>query len=226
VFTRVSLAAGEYLEEVIEGVDMYTVPNGIELSTYDIKSTQKRDPATILFIGRLEKRKGPRLLLEAFIELKLKNPDYKLILAGDGPERERLHKMIKDNKVTNVEMPGFINEDYKKQLLETATVACYPAIYGESFGIVLLEAMASGIPVVAGNNPGYSSVMKGRGTIGLVNAENTDELADRIELFMKDKDICTLLSEWGVEYVKQFDYSHIVDKYEEVYEQAIKKHEA
>lgn len=225
VLTRVSIAAGEYLEEVIEGVETYFVPNGIELKKYK-KKTMTRDPATILFIGRLEKRKGPKYLIKAFAQLQSKYPDIRLVLAGDGPEKERLKSTIEELGLKNVDMPGYIDDAYKKQLLSTATIACYPALYGESFGIVLLEAMASGIPIVAGRNPGYESVLKERGALGLVDVKETEEFAHRLETLLTDKPTQKFLSTWGLNYVKQFDYTQIVKQYEKVYQHAIEIHNA
>lgn len=224
VLTRVSVAAGEYLEEVIDGVDTYFVPNGIELGKYTKATKKPRDPATILFIGRLEKRKGPKYLIRAFALIQQKYPNAKLVLAGDGPERGKLKTLISELNLNNVEMLGYIDEDHKKKLLATATVSCYPALYGESFGIVLLEAMASGVPIVAGRNPGYETVLRERGAIGLVDPKDTYELARRLELFLIDKTLRDFISDWGLEFVKQYDYQQIVKQYEKVYKHAIKKH--
>ena len=105
--------------------------------------------------------------------------------------------------------------------MRQADIYCSPAIYGESFGIVLLEAMASGAVIVAGNNPGYESVLTGKGKLCLVNPKNTDDFAQRLELLLFDEDMRSLLQLWSREYVKQFDFTKIVDQYEIVYKKAI-----
>jgi phosphatidyl-myo-inositol alpha-mannosyltransferase len=224
VLTRVSEAAGEYLEELIEDVESYFVPNGIQMSNYRHSAKTLRDPVTVVYIGRLEKRKGVKYLVKAFAAVQAKIPIARLILAGDGPDRRSLEEMVHTLKLQNVEFPGYITEEYKHELLNTTTVACYPAIYGESFGIVLLEAMASGAPIVAGRNPGYECVLKGSGAVGLVDVTDTNELANRLLTVLMDEPLQNYLSTWGLGEVKQYDYKNIVNKYEKVYDLAIKKH--
>ena len=222
VLTRVSPAAGEYLEDMLIHKEVFDVPNGVHVSSY--KRSHNRDPATIVFIGRLEKRKGPKYLIQAFEEVKNQIPKAKLIIAGNGPDREKLELLVEQLALKDVSFEGYVSEERKLELLQRATVACYPAIYGESFGIVLVEALATGTPIVAGNNPGYSSVLQGRGKLCLVDPKNTYEFSTRLLLLLQDPELRQMLSDWGVEYVKQFDYSIIVTKYEQVYKYAIKKH--
>jgi phosphatidylinositol alpha-mannosyltransferase len=224
VLTRVSIAAGEYLEEVISDVETYYVPNGIELKEFKDKNNISRQEQTILYIGRFEKRKGPKYLVKAFSILQAKYPNARLILAGDGHDRSSLEELIAELGLRNVELPGYIDTEYKKELLATSTVACYPALYGESFGIVLLEALASGIPIVAGRNPGYESVLKEIGGLSLVDVKDVAEFAHRLELFLDNPSIRDFYAKWGKEYVKQFDYAQIVSTYEKIYGAAIKKH--
>jgi phosphatidylinositol alpha-mannosyltransferase len=176
-------------------------------------------------VGRLEKRKGPRYLLKAFAHVASVLPDAKLLIAGDGHDRKQLESFSEFLGISSqVEFLGYVSEEEKQSLLQRTTLACYPAIYGESFGIVLLEAMATGTPIVAGNNPGYASVLKERGMLSLVDPKNTDEFATRLMLLLQDEELRHMLSKWGLEYVKQFDYSNIVTKYEQVYKNAIEKH--
>ena len=131
-----------------------------------------------MYIGRLERRKGVKYLLEAFQLFAQHNPDTKLIIAGDGPERERLELLTDDLKLTrNVEFLGYVSEETKLGLLGRADLFCSPAVFGESFGIVLLEAMAAGAVCLAGNNSGYIDVMKGMGAVSIVTLFNTGKLA-------------------------------------------------
>ena len=82
---------------------------------------------------------------------------------------------------------------------------------------MLLEALACGKPVVAGANPGYAGVLQGKGAMGLVNPKDTVEFARRLQLFLTDKDLQELLTDWALEYVKQYDYEQIVDQYEKLF---------
>src|SRR3989344_5400643 len=112
---------------------------------------------SILFIGRLEKRKGTKYLLKSFAQLQKKYPDIELVIAGDGPERQMLEDYATKHDIKHIKFLGFIDVSKKLELLASSTVFCSPALFGESFGIVLLEAIAMGTPVVAGNNPGYAT---------------------------------------------------------------------
>jgi glycosyltransferase involved in cell wall biosynthesis len=97
-------------------------------------------------------------------------------------------------------------------------------MYGEAFGIVILEALACGAPVIAGANPGYASALVGRGTLGLVNPYDITDFARRLLLHLTDPDIRAFWQKWSKEHVKQYDYRKIVDKYEVVYAKAVKEH--
>jgi phosphatidylinositol alpha-mannosyltransferase len=90
-------------------------------------------------------------------------------------------------------------------------------LYGESFGIVLLEAMALGVPIVAGDNPGYRSVMQQRGSLSIVNPKDTESFIRRLQLFLDDEAIRSAWIGWAKEYVEQFAYKHVVDSYENMY---------
>ncbi|MCA9334402.1 glycosyltransferase, partial [Candidatus Saccharibacteria bacterium] len=97
-------------------------------------------------------------------------------------------------------------------------------IYGESFGIVLLEAMATGTVCVAGNNSGYSDVMQGLGAVSIINPHDSKEFARRLELLLYEEDMRKMWKKWAQTYVQQFNYPRIVDEYEELYKEALKQH--
>ncbi len=85
--------------------------------------------------------------------------------------------------------------------------------------------MASGVPVVAGNNSGYSCVMKERGLLSLVNPKDTDDFKRRLNVFLRDKELQKLWLEWAEDYVLQFDSHKIIDQYEAVYEKVLKEYD-
>jgi phosphatidylinositol alpha-mannosyltransferase len=95
-------------------------------------------------------------------------------------------------------------------------------MFGESFGIVLIEAMAMGAPVVAGRNSGYVNVLKGSGQLGLVDAKATEDFADRLQLVLRDDKISRLLRAWGLKEVKQYDYPKVIGQYEAAYNEAVR----
>lgn len=218
-FTAVSDAAADYVTSLTTK-PVNIIPNGIDYKKFSNKSTIKKDEFTILYIGRLEKRKGLIYLLKAFEHLKTVLPDVKLVIAGDGPDKSKLENYVDLNNIDNVKFLGFIDEDHKVELLQKTTIYCSPAIYGESFGIVLLEAMAAGAVTVAGNNPGYTSVLKGTGAISIVNVKDTVEFSRKLQLLMIDQDLRKLWINWAKNYVTQFNYQKIANNYIEIYKLA------
>lgn len=139
------------------------IPNGIDAARYgaDVPpvAAYRDGKANILFLGRLEQRKGLKYLIRAFVAIKRQRPDTRLIVVGTGPLEAEYRRAVAASGLQDVVFTGFVSEDEKVQLLHTADVYCAPATGGESFGIVLLEAMAAGAPVVASNIPGYASVL-------------------------------------------------------------------
>jgi len=229
-FTAVSEAAAEYLLSLAD-VSVEIIPNGIDLKHFRKSPAAPQQPTsgpkTVFYVGRLEHRKGVKYLLRAFAELEAREPNVRLLIAGDGPDREKLEDYAQELGIKNVHFLGFIDEAQKKELLHTSDLFCSPAIFGESFGIVLLEAMASGLVTVAGDNPGYESVMQGLGKLSLINPKDTSLFAHRLQLLLFDEDLRALWKKWAKDYVRQFDYPKVVDRYEAVYEtvlsQAVKQ---
>lgn len=225
--TAVSSVAEATAHIYVPTADITVIPNGIRLADYvPTKKVKRTTPKKILYVGRLEKRKGVKHLLKAYALLRQSHDDVELIIAGNGDLRTSLETYITKFNVPDVSFKGWVTEDEKVELLQTADVYCSPALYGESFGIVLLEAMAAGAVTVAGNNPGYASVMMGRGRLSLVGPEQTVDFSQRLELMLYDQELRKLWLDWAQNYVKQFDYQHVVDQYEAIYKQAIKKHKA
>lgn len=219
--TAVSESAARFVREWTE-LPVEIVPNYVDIPYFNrTPHGVERHKDTILYIGRLEKRKGVKYLLAAFALLASRNPDIKLVIAGDGSEREKLEMYVEDNDIPRVTFLGAVDEPTKLQLLHEANLFCSPAIYGESFGIVLIEAMAARVPTVAGDNPGYACVMKDRGLLSLVNVKETEEFARRLEVFMYDDAMRKLWLEWADEEIKQYDFKRVIALYEAVYKKAV-----
>lgn len=226
--TAVSEAAAEFVRSLTES-SVTIIPNGIDLSVYrtpKIKPglSEPKARKTLLFIGRLERRKGVNCLLEAYGLLSDKMPDVELLIAGDGPDRKKLESNAHDMQLPNVHFLGYVSEAEKIKLLASADLFVAPALYGESFGIVLLEAMASGLVTVAGNNPGYTAVLQELGSLSLVNPKDPAEFARRMDIMLHDEELRRIWKKWAKLYIKQFAYTNIVDQYLDVYTSAHKLH--
>jgi phosphatidylinositol alpha-mannosyltransferase len=228
IYTAVSESGAEYVTGLTDE-PITIIPNGVDLVKYQKAATANKKPkdapGTILFIGRLERRKGVKYLLRAFQVLTQDNPQLKLVIAGDGPERERLELMAEDLKLPNVSFLGYVSEELKLQLLAEADLLCSPALFGESFGIVLLEAMATGTVCVAGNNSGYIDVMQELGAISIINPDDTQEFARRLDTLLHETGLRSLWQKWATGYVKQFSNDNIVDRYQELYREVLSRHD-
>lgn len=222
-YTAVSDCAAEYIRSLTDQ-QVKIVPNGIDLSfykqipQYKVSTGKKK----ILYVGRLERRKGTKFLIMAYARLREKYGNVELLIAGKGIKRKSLERYVDMYEIPDVKFLGFISDEEKIKLLNEADIYCSPAIFGESFGIVLLEAMAAGTPIVAGNNPGYASVMKDTGLLSLVTPQNTDDFAKRLELLLFDKNVRKVWVDWATKCVKGYSFDKITDQYEKIYKQALK----
>lgn len=225
--TAVSDAAADYLRHLTERpIDI--IPNAIDLKIYKAPRVRDEESSvkTIFYIGRLESRKGVKYLIKAFAELHKTKPDVRLVIGGDGPDRRKLEQLTAELGLQeNVKFLGYMSSKDKVHRLRTADLFCAPALYGESFGIVLLEAMGSGLVTVAGDNPGYSSVMKGLGAISLVDPKQLEEFARRLDLLLHQPDLRKLWRNWAKEEIRQYTYVEVVGQYEKAYKKAIKIHQ-
>jgi phosphatidyl-myo-inositol alpha-mannosyltransferase len=201
------------------------IPNGVAARFTPPKHfVDGRKHKSILFVGRLDSRKGVKYLLHAFKLLTEKDPNISLRIAGDGVEREKLEALAADLELSNVEFLGFVSDADKIKLLQTSDLFCAPSPYGESFGLVIVEAMAAGLVIVAGDNPGYASVLTGLGALSLIQPKHIPEFARRLGLLLHEPDLRKLWRDWAVRELPKYSYERIVDQYLEVYEAAIAKH--
>jgi phosphatidylinositol alpha-mannosyltransferase len=221
-YTAVSESAAAYIKTLTDE-PVTIVPNGIDLTKFKPpKTIKKNNKKTILYLGRLEKRKGVKYLIMAYARLREQHDDVQLLIAGKGAKQKSLEKFVDQFEVPDVTFLGYVSDEQKINLMAGADVYSSPAPYGESFGIVLLEAMALGTPTVAGNNPGYASVMKDSGRLSLVNPLSTEDFAHRLELMLFDEGLRKLWKSWAGEAVKEYSFDKITLQYEKVYKQAIK----
>ncbi|MEX0665274.1 MAG: glycosyltransferase family 4 protein [Acidimicrobiia bacterium] len=174
VRTAVSEEAQRNVESTF-GLPCEILPNGVEIDTYGTAAPWPTAAPAILFIGRHEQRKGLGVLLDAFAAL---GDDAVLWVAGQGPETAALRNRFAGDE--RIHWLGVISEHEKARRLRGATVACFPSIEGESFGVVLLEAMAAGAAVVASDLTGYGNVARDGREVLLVPPDRVDALRDAL----------------------------------------------
>jgi phosphatidylinositol alpha-mannosyltransferase len=212
----VSVAAQTFAKTVF-GIDSEIIPNAVSLEYF------KRDPIrnkilTIVFLGRLVERKGCLYLLKALKHLNSShNGKYNVIIAGKGPLLNKLETYKNKNSLNNVKFIGFVEENNKPKLLASADIAVFPSTGGESFGIVLIEAMASGSRVVlGGDNVGYRSVLEDHPDL-LVDPTDSKAFSNRIKYFLDHKEARDKASQWAQESVKQYDIAVVAKKLLKIY---------
>ncbi len=204
------------------------IPNGINIEEVTTVHTQEEcrnmlglpyDAPIILFFGSLVRYKGPDVLLKAFKTVKKEFPKAKLIFAGRGEMFDELNNQaLKLDLVNDVLFTGFVEEDKKPLYFKAADIFCLPSTtMAESFGIVNLEAMASGIPIVASNLGGIPDIVK-HGVNGLLaEPGNNQNLADNLLILLKDENMRKRFGDQGKKLVGNFSWDEIAMKTEQLY---------
>ena len=199
------------------------IPNGIDLEEFNPKVPRLKKfsdgKINILFLGRIEERKGLIYLLKAFKILSRSHSNLRLIVVGEGPLKDDCQKWVENNKLENVVFEKAIREKEVPSYYRTCDIYCSPAIYGESFGIVLIEAMALGVPVVAFANTGYRIVLeKGKGKRFLVKPRDYKTLAKKLEILIKSKKLRKEMGDWGLKEARKYSWPKIADQILAFYE--------
>lgn len=200
------------------------IPNGIDLDRFhpEVSGLRKfSDPPdklargaskkiNILFLGRIEERKGLIYLLRAYKILEKNFSNLRLIIGGEGPLKSDSEKWVKKNKLKNVVFEGRVREERAPAYYASCDIFCSPAIFGESFGLVLVEAMACGKPVVAFANEGYKGVLGNtKGARLLVRPKNYRTLAKKLEILIKNQELRGEMGRWGIGEAKKYSWQKI-----------------
>ena len=213
------------------GPPVHILPPSTDLSRFAAARLSKRarfddGRINILFLGRLETRKGAALLLDAYRRLITDELPVRLIIAGKGEKENALREFGAAHALPNLEFIGGFFDDEAPQLYADCDIFCAPAPYGESFGIVIAEAMASGKPVVAAANAGYRTLLTGEGARFLTPPGDVDALTDGLRALVNDADLRAKLGEWGRRNAMNYDARAVAPKFVAVYEEAIAQFKA
>jgi phosphatidylinositol alpha-mannosyltransferase len=216
----VSEAARATLIKHIDG-DAVVIPNGVDVSSFRNAKPMFGWPGrnlSIVFLGRGdEPRKGLAVLVEAYPEIRKKFPEIRLLIAGPGEPDNTLKSLSREDRAS-VTVLGMVAPQDKASVLASGTIYVAPNTGGESFGIVLLEAMAAGTPVVASDLEAFKRVLdNGKAGITFEN-ENPADLAKVISDLLANPNRRAELSEQGRLRVAEFDWSVVAGKIVEVYE--------
>jgi phosphatidylinositol alpha-mannosyltransferase len=186
--------------------------NGIEVDRYEAVDPWPADGPTVFFVGRHEPRKGLAVLVEA---MGLLGPDVRLWVAGSGPDSERLRRATADDP--RIEWLGRVGEAEKIARTRGAHVLCAPSLHGESFGVVLLEGLAAGTPVVATDLPGYRNVARPGLEARIVPPGDPAALAKAIKAVFDETLETAAMVENGRERARLFSMDTLAGHYLEMY---------
>jgi phosphatidylinositol alpha-mannosyltransferase len=204
------------------------IPNGIDVASFGSEVAQPIERyhdgrPTVLFLGRLEFRKGFKFLLRAWPWVQAVVPDARLLVVGAYKRRQKRPFVLYARKknVRGVRFVGPASENEKPRYYRTADVFCAPAIGFESFGIVLLEAMAAGVPVVASDIPGFRTLLDDSIQGVLVKPRHAQALAKAIIDLLLDPERRARLGQAGRAKAAQYDWSRVAQQVLEFYTQVL-----
>ena len=221
----VSEAARETLQIHLD-TDAVVVPNGIYVKRFSDAHTDPRwSGNTIGFMGRFEEnRKGLSVLIEALPAIIEKIPEIRVIVAGPGNPATILEDMDPHLR-QRFTFLGRISEQDKANFMSSVSIYVAPNTGGESFGIILAEALAGGASVLASDIPAFDSLL-GHGKYGsLFQSENAQDLAKRAIELLNNPDLRTAIAKAGREYAQSFDWDVVAERIYDVYEMAMVGHD-
>ncbi|MBA2701699.1 MAG: glycosyltransferase family 4 protein, partial [Chloroflexi bacterium] len=215
----VSAAARHFIDRFFPG-DYKVIPNGVDIARYTSSVPLARwqdGTPNVLFVGRHEPRKGLLDLLKAHRILRKAGTDARLLVVGSGPQEREARRYVATRGLQGVEFLGRVSDAEKAQLFRTADVYASPATGGESFGIVLLEAMAAGTPIVCSDIHGYKGVVRRGREALLVPPRDPPELARALHRLLRDPGLRDQMSAAGRVRAEDFSWPRVTAKVEDYY---------
>jgi phosphatidylinositol alpha-mannosyltransferase len=224
----VSAAARHFIDRYFPG-DYKVIPNGVDVDRFQraVPVARWQDGTrNILFVGRFEPRKGALDMLKAHRLLRKTGCDCRLLVVGSGPQEREARRYVATRRLRGVEFLGRVSDDEKAQLFRTADVFVSPATGRESFGIVLLEAMSAGAPIVASDIHGYKGVVRRGREALLVPPRDPKAIATSVARLLSDRDLAERMSIAGVARAEEFSWPRVTAKVEEYYRFVIRRLDA
>ena len=222
----VSQPARDFAGRLFPG-DYHIIPNGVDLNRFGrpIDCCQKSvaNSVTILFVGRPDPRKGFATLFEAFCYLQPRYPHLKLQVVGpfNGRRSQTYQRLAQIQGVNGLEFVGYVSPENIPQYYHQADIFCAPSTGCESFGIVLLEAMAAEIPVVASDISGYRTLIQHGQEGWLLPPGQADKLADTLRDLIEQPDLRNRMGQLGRLKATQYNWDYVVDQTLAVYNDTV-----
>jgi phosphatidylinositol alpha-mannosyltransferase len=218
----VSRAAAEFLGRAIPG-DVEIVPNGVDVERFARPSAVAEDlpeGRRVLWANRLDPQKGFPVAVRAFARLAAELEDVSLVVAGDGRDRDAIG-LLSERDRARVVMLGAVPNDDLPPYHAAADAFVAPALGQESFGIVLVEAMAAGVPVVASDIPGDREVVRDGVDGLLVPPRDPNALAAALRRVLEEPELSSELARGGRERAREFAWDVVAPRIVAIYERAI-----
>lgn len=222
-FSRIAVSAAsrDFVQPILPG-EYQIIPNGVDLNRFSREDQliNRFDDGVknILFVGRLEPRKGLTTLLQSMPYIKkMTKEKVRLIVVGNGILTGYYRSKVPREVSDSVIFIGEVSCEELPRFYKTADLFCSPATYGESFGIVLIEAMAAGLPIVAGDNEGYRRVIKSGHNGLLVDPTDPMEIASAIIKLFNDHKLARKIAKQGSDDVKKYSWDSVIDQVEQFY---------
>lgn len=198
------------------------IPNGVDISEFspDVAPFPHfRDgKKNLLFLGRLDPRNGLHLMIEAFGLIKAKFPEVRLIIVGDGPLKKYYSRLVPDNLKRDIYLAGSVLAE-RNRYYASSDIFCSP-VEKASFGVTLLEAMASGKPIVATDNCGYRELLDGNRGF-LIRPRDPQAFADAVLELLRNRPLSDEMGKLGRAKALHYSWDKIVDEVVEFYEEVI-----
>jgi phosphatidyl-myo-inositol alpha-mannosyltransferase len=226
----VSSAARDFVGEYFPA-DYRIIPNGIDFPRFNGRRERLEEFSdsrpTVLFVGRLEKRKGLRFLLRAWPMVLERVPDARLVVVGRGRPLEGYKRFAARQgwASSDVQFAGYVSADDLPRYYQSCDVFCAPNTGQESFGIVLLEAMAAGAPIVATDIPGYRDVVTHGEEGFLVEPKNPGALADALCRLIGSPELRASMRRSGQLKARRYDWPRVSSEVLAYYEEILERRE-
>ena len=223
----VSEPAKQFANKYFRG-DYTVIPNGVHYPHFSTLAPRptvyKEDAFNIFFVGRMaEKRKGLKYLLGAYSRLKWQYPKLRLIVGGSGvPDRDS-YRMMGERGIEDVIFVGPVSDDDLPGYYQHADVFCAPNTGKESFGMIVVEAMAAGTPVVASDIPGFKAVMQDGRQGLLVEPKSELAIAEAVERMIRNPWERTLMGINGRATSQQYNWTRIAEQVLSYYESVLQR---
>ena len=221
----VSGAARHFISRYFPG-EYEIIPNGVDLDRYTTAEPYEnlRDGTlNLLFVGRFEERKGLIHLLKAYNRLRKRKVDARLLVVGAGPKLREYKRFVGLRGIRDVEFLGRVSDDEKVRYFASADIFCAPNTGQESFGIVLLEAMAAGVPIVASDIHGFKRVVERNVQGILVEPKNHRALAAALYKLARDPDLRHEMGDAGRARAPEFSWDRVTERIVDYYYETLER---